>query len=108
MGKLAASIQIHFDAHPSSEIAEKFHSLHASLLDFQKKMLGPAGPQVFIFGWLNKTVFYNLGQNKWKTYTPPPPQIKDGKMVRFCPSRAFILDLGGMGVCCSILFCPRL
>ena len=41
---------------------------------------------------------------------PPPPssQIKDGKMVRFCPSRAFILDLGGMGVCCSILFWPRL
>ena len=20
---------------------------------------------------------YNLGQNKWKTETPPPPQIKD-------------------------------
>ena len=39
---------------------------------------------------------------------PPPPQIKDGKMARFCPSRAFILDLGEMGVCCSILFCPRL
>ena len=29
-------------------------------------------------------------------------------MARFCPSRGFILDLGGMGVCCSILFCPRL
>ena len=27
----------------------------------------------------------------------PPPQIKDGKMARFCPSRAFILDLGGGG-----------
>ena len=39
---------------------------------------------------------------------PLPPQIKDGKMARFCPSRGFILDLGGMGVCCSILFCPRL
>ena len=39
---------------------------------------------------------------------PPPPQIKDGKMARFCPSRGFILDLGGMGVCCSILFCQRL
>ena len=51
---------------------------------------------------------YNLGQNKWKTLAPPPPQIKDGKMARFCPSRGFILDLGGMGVCCSILFCPRL
>ena len=57
MGKLAASIQIHFDAHPSSEIAEKFRSLHASVLDFQKKMLGPTGPQVFIFGRQNKTVF---------------------------------------------------
>jgi len=56
---------------------------------------------------------YNLGQNKWKTLTPPPPppKIKDGKMARFCPSRGVILDLGGgggMGVCCSILFCPRL
>ena len=54
---------------------------------------------------------YNLGQNKWKTETPPPPQIKDGKMARFCTSRGFMLDLGGgggMGVCCSILFCPRL
>ena len=26
---------------------------------------------------------------------PSPPQIKDGKMVRFCPSRAFIRALGG-------------
>ena len=25
---------------------------------------------------------------------PPPPQIKDGKMARFCPSCGFILDLG--------------
>ena len=28
---------------------------------------------------------------------PPPPPIKDGKMARFCSSRAFILDLGGGG-----------
>ena len=28
---------------------------------------------------------------------PPPRQIKDGKMARFCPSRDFILDLGGGG-----------
>ena len=28
---------------------------------------------------------------------PPPPQKKDGKMARFCPSRSFILDLGGGG-----------
>ena len=27
----------------------------------------------------------------------PPPQIKDGKMARFCPSRGLILDLGGRG-----------
>ena len=27
----------------------------SSVLDFQKKMLGPAGPQVFIFGRQNKT-----------------------------------------------------
>ena len=26
---------------------------------------------------------------------PPSPQIKDGKMARFYPSRGFILDLGG-------------
>ena len=43
-----------------------------------------------------------------KPRPPPPSQIRDGKMACFCPSRAFILDLGGMGVCCSILFCPRL
>lgn len=34
--------------------------------------------------------------------TPTPtPQIKNGKMVRFCPSRGFILDFerrGGLGV----------
>ena len=38
---------------------------------------------------------------------PLPLQIKDGKMARFCSSCGFILDLGGIGVCCSILFCPR-
>ena len=27
----------------------------------------------------------------------PSPQIKDGKMARFCPSRRFILDFGGGG-----------
>ena len=55
------------------------------------------------------------GQSKWKIqnsppHPPPPKKIKDGKMTRFCPSRGFILDWGGgggMGVCCSILFCPR-
>ena len=29
--------------------------------------------------------------------SPRPPQIKDGKMAYFCPSRGFILDLGGGG-----------
>ena len=49
------------------------------------------------------------GCDKAVSYTPPPPPtIKDGKMARFWPSRGFILDLGeGVGVCCSILFCPR-
>ena len=31
----------------------------------------------------------------------PTPQIKNGKMVRFCPSRGFIFDFergGGLGV----------
>ena len=28
---------------------------------------------------------------------PSPPQVKDGKMARFHPSRGFILDLGGGG-----------
>ena len=35
---------------------------------------------------------------------PPPPQIKDGKMARFCPSPAFILDLGGMGFAVPFYF----
>ena len=36
----------------------------------------------------------------------PSPQIKDGKMARFCPSRRFILEFGGGGGggYCSILF----
>ena len=45
MGILATLIQIHFDAHPSSEIAEKFRSLYASVLDFQKTMLGQLAPK---------------------------------------------------------------
>ena len=32
-----------------------------------------------------------------KPRPPPSPQIKDGKMARFYPSRGFILDLGGGG-----------
>ena len=51
MGKLAASIQIHFDTHQSGEIAEKFRSLHASVLDFQKKNVGASWPQSFHFWW---------------------------------------------------------
>ena len=43
--------------------------------------------------------------------SPPPPQIKDGKMARFCPSRGFMassLIWGGMGVCCSIFFLSKI
>ena len=39
-----------------------------------------------------------------KPRPPPSPQIKDGKMARFCPSRGFILDLGGMGFAVSFYF----
>ena len=35
---------------------------------------------------------------------PPSPKIKDGKMARFCPSRGFILDLGGMGFAVPFYF----
>ena len=35
--------------------------------------------------------------------TPPTPKMKDGKMARLA-----LLDFGWMGVCRSILFCPRL
>lgn len=27
----------------------------------------------------------------------PSPKVKDGKMLHFCPSHDFILDLGGWG-----------
>ena len=39
----------------------------------------------------------------------PSPPIKDGKLARFgfCAASSLICG-GGMGVCCSILFCPRL
>ena len=33
---------------------------------------------------------------------------KMGKWRIFYPLHGFILDFGGKGVCCSILFCPRL
>ena len=32
------------------------------------------------------------------------PQIKDGKMARFCPSHGFILDLGGWGFAVPFYF----
>ena len=38
---------------------------------------------------------YNLGQNKWKTQTPPPPKPRMGKWHG--SSRGFILDLVGWG-----------
>ena len=50
---------------------------------------------------------YNLGQNKWEIYTPPLPPNQGWENGAFWLSRGYILHLGGMGVCCSILFCPR-
>ena len=49
-----------------------------------------------------KCINYNLGENKWQTRALPfplPHNIKDGKMVGFCPSLGFIVDLvvGGRG-----------
>ena len=38
---------------------------------------------------------------------PPSPQIKDEKMARFGFRLALSSISGGIGVCCSILFCPR-
>ena len=46
----------------------------------------------------------NLGQNKWKTLTPPPPQINDGKMARFCPRAASSLIWGGWGFAVPFYF----
>ena len=39
---------------------------------------------------------------------PPLSPNQEWENGAFCPSRGFILDLWGMGVCCSILLCPRL
>ena len=39
----------------SQDTQDKTHHKIISLLDFQKKMLGSAGPQVFIFGWQDKS-----------------------------------------------------
>ena len=51
-----------------------------------------------------------------KLYPPPPPlalyspKIKDVKMARFgfCAASSWVFDLGGMGVCCSILNSPKI
>ena len=60
---------------------------------------------------MKATVRYNLGQNKWKTLAPLPPNQR-WENGAFWLLRDFILDLGGggggMGVCCTILFRPRL
>ena len=39
---------------------------------------------------------------------PPLPPNQGWEIGAFWLLRCFILDLGGMGVCCSILFCPRM
>ena len=43
-------------------------------------------------------------------FIPPsaPPQNQGWENGMFWLFHSFILDLGGMGVCCSTLFCPRL
>ena len=48
----------------SHKIAEtgQFAAIMLSVLDFQKKMFGPADPQVFIFGRHSK---YSSRQNMW-------------------------------------------
>ena len=40
--------------------------------------------------------------------SPSPPNQGWKKWRVFALRAPFIFDLGGMGVCCSILFCPRL
>ena len=54
----------------------------------------------------------NLGQSKWKIQNRPPPhppKSKMGKWRVFALREALSLIGGrGMGVCCSILFYPRL
>ena len=51
--------------------------------------------------------------HKSQIYTrppPPPPPKKNLGWENGEPwlSRGFILDIGGVGVCCPILFCPRM
>ena len=50
---------------------------------------------------------YNLGQNKWNIWTTRSP-ISLMPKWRVLLLRAFIIALGGKGVNCSHLFCPRL
>ena len=68
----------------------------------------PASPQ----SWpQSASEGFNLGQNRWKICTPTPfPQIKGEKMARFgfYAASSLISEGGGVGVCISILFCPRL
>ena len=53
--------------------------------------------------WGNRGLLIQLILDKinGKLRPPPPPplspNIKDGKMARFCPSRGSILDFGGWG-----------
>ena len=60
-------------------------------------------------GWGFAVPFYfvqdcNLGQNKWKTWTPPLPQIKDGKMARFGFCATSSLIWGGWGFAVPFYF----
>ena len=46
------SVQSHFSLSLRNKTV--YNEILVSVLDFQKKILGPAGPQVFIFGRQNK------------------------------------------------------
>ena len=54
--------------------------------------------------------FYNLGQNKWNTWTTPPPHFNDAKMARFCSFAPSSLLWGGRALIVpfySVQDCPR-
>ena len=72
-----------------------------------------AASSLFYVGWGFAVPFYsfqdcNLGQNRWKICTPSLHPSQGWDNGAFWLLRGFILDLRGMGICCSILFCPRL
>ena len=66
--------------------------------------LGGDGGLLFHF-ILSKIAILDKTNGKPRPLLPPSPaQIKDGKTARFCPSRGFILDLGGWGFAVPFYF----